>query len=166
MLEDCDLSGLRCRWFDPGLVRFRRCRFLDVRVQVVLGAAHFEDCVFSGEWDGTFTARPLDRDPARRVVVAGNDMRALGGMGFAGGVAVGANDLDPERHLVLRVGGPGWDEAVRLAREGGAVGDRLAVLVGSLQGQGPLGLEQDWAVLHRADLPSGVWSRLSGAAGG
>lgn len=101
VFEECDFSGLR-GWFEPGIARFHRCRFLDVNVRGQLMQAHFIDCQFSGTWDANFTTKAAREDPASRAVISGNDFRALRGMDFFG-VPESANELDTSGdHLVLR----------------------------------------------------------------
>ncbi|MFP5369992.1 MAG: hypothetical protein ACLGI3_04500 [Actinomycetes bacterium] len=160
---DCDFSGLRCRRFDPGIVRFVRCRFADVDVEASLGAtrAHFRDCVFSGRWEGNFDARPAGRDPARRVAVEGNSFVGCTGFGIQGGIDRWANAFDPELHVVLQRNGPGWDEVRRLA----ATDRHLGHVVTSLEGRGPFDIGQDWTVLSRLDEPEDLWSQLRRATG-
>ncbi|MQA36434.1 hypothetical protein, partial [Modestobacter roseus] len=100
---DCDFSGLTCRAFDPGIGRFVRCRFEDVDVRLNVGttSAHFEDCAFSGRWEGNLDARRNARDPARRTVIRGNDFTGCQGVGLQGGVDRTANTFDPSLHLPL-----------------------------------------------------------------
>jgi hypothetical protein len=101
VFDECDFSGLR-GWFEPGIARFRRCRFLGVNVRGQLMQAHFIDCQFSGTWEANFTTEAAREDPASRVVISGNDFRALSGMDFFG-VPESANALDTSGdHLVLR----------------------------------------------------------------
>lgn len=151
VFEECDFTGLR-GWFEPGIARFHRCRFLDVNVGGQLMQAHFVDCQFSGSWEANFTAQAAREDPALRVVISGNDFRALRGMDFFG-VPEGANELDVSGdHLVLRkaqltdpvvrdlVAGmeSGWRHIERLEKGG-----------------------DDWVLLEkRAALPSSEWQAL------
>lgn len=158
LFVDCDFGGLTCRAFDPGIARFVRCRFEDVDVGLTLGtaSAHFEDCVFSGRWEGNLDARPDVRDPARRVVVRGNDFTGCRGIGLQGGVDRTANTFDRSLHLVLWRGDPGWPRI----REIAGADPFLTNVVTSIEGNGPFGLGQDWAVLDRDLVEDDLWTRL------
>ena len=159
LFVDCDLSGLSCPAFDPGIARFVRCRFEDVDVTLNLGTAHahFEDCVFSGRWEGNFDARPgTTRDPAKRVVVRGNDFTGCREFALQGGVDRLANTFDPSLHLILWRGHPNWHRIREIAEEDGY----LRVIVSSIERQGPLDLGQDWRVLHRESVEEDLWMRL------
>lgn len=158
LFVECDFSGMACPAFDPGIARFVRCSFEDVDVTLNLGTAHapFEDCVFSGRWVGNFDARPDGRDPARRVVVRGNDFTGCREFGLQGGVDRSANSFDPSRHLVLWRGEPGWEQVREIAETDGL----LRVVVSSIEGRGPIGLGQDWWLLDRELVADDVWARL------
>jgi hypothetical protein len=155
---DCDFSGLTCAAFDPGITRFVRCRFQDVDVELNLGttSAHFQDCVFSGRWEGNFDARRDVRDPARQAVIRGNDFTGCRDMSLQGGVDRTANTFDSLLHLVLWRGDPNWSQ-IREIAEADAF---LHNMVTSIEGHGPFDLAQDWAVLHRDLVPDDLWTRL------
>ncbi|MQA35219.1 hypothetical protein [Modestobacter roseus] len=155
---DCDFSGLACPALDPGIARFVQCRFEDVDVRLTLGttSAHFENCVFSGRWEGTFDARRDARDPARLAVIRGNDFTGCREMGLQGGVDRTANTFDPSLHLPLWRGDPKWARI----REVAAEDTYLHNVVTSIEGQGPFDLAQDWAVLHRDLVDDDLWARL------
>lgn len=154
---DCDFSGLRCRRFHPGIVRFTRCIFRDVNVKLNMGvsSAHFRECTFSGKWEGNFDARPLSRDPARRVTISGNDFRGCRGFSLQGGVGRSDNLFDPALHLVLWRGTPAWDQVKEVALQDAYLG----MLTSSMEGHGPLDLAQDWVIVQRDDLGEGVWRK-------
>ena len=158
---DCDFSGLTCPAFDPGIARFVRCRFEDTRVVANLGAlsAHFEDCRFSGTWEANFDADPAARDPARRVSIRGNDFTGCSGFAVQGGVPRQANTFDPDLHVVLWRGGPGWDLAERLAPQDVSLGNYVT----SVQGLGPFHLRQDWVVLQEESVDEESWHQLRDA---
>ena len=164
MFVDCDFSGFRCPSFDPGIARFRRCRFEDVEVKATLGLthAHFEDCVFSGTCEGNFDARPAPRDPASSVRIVGNDFTGCRGFSMQGGVGRSDNTFDPSLHLVIEKGGPGWP----VIREMAEADVYLKNLVTSLEGGGPFDLGQDWAVVDQGDWPDDLWQRLRSAVAG
>lgn len=151
VFEECDFTGLR-GWFEPGIARFNRCRFLDVNVRGQLMQAHFLDCVFSGTWEANFTAEAAEEDPASRVAISGNDFRALRGMDFYG-VPEGANELDASGdHLVLRKGHL-RDPVVRDVLAGMESGWRH---IERLEEGG-----DDWVLLERgAAMPSSEWQAL------
>jgi hypothetical protein len=155
---ECDFSGLTCPAFDPGIARFLRCRFENVSLKLNLGAvrAHFEDCVFSGRWEGNFDARPDLRDPAKRVLVRGNDFTGCREMGLQGGIDRTANRLDPSLHLILWRGDPNWKRIRELAEED----TYLRSVASSVEGRGPLDLGQDWTLLHRELITDELWARL------
>ncbi|MGY1750232.1 hypothetical protein [Modestobacter sp. SYSU DS0511] len=155
---DCDFTGLTCPAFDPGMTRFLRCRFEDVDVTLTLGtaSAHFEDCTFSGRWEGCFDARPDTRDPARHAVVRGNDFTGCRGFGLQGGVDRTANTFDPSGHLVLWRGDPNWAR-IRVIAEADPL---VRNVVTSIEGDGPFDLAQDWAVLDGEFVEDGLWARL------
>lgn len=139
VFEECDFSGLR-GWFEPGMARFRRCRFLGVNVRGQLMQAHFIDCHFSGTWEANFTTEARREDPAPRVVISGNDFRAIRGMDFFG-VPESANALDTSGdHLVLRRGHLA-DPAVRTVLTGLESGWRH---IDRLEKGG-----EDWILLER-----------------
>lgn len=151
VFEECDFSGLR-GWFEPGIAQFHRCRFLDVNVRGQLMQAHFVDCQFSGTWEANFTAEAAGEDPASRVVISGNDFRALRGMDFFG-VPEGANEFDVSGdHLVLRKGQL-TDPVVRDVLAGMESGWRH---IERVENGG-----DDWVLLERgAALPSPEWQAL------
>jgi hypothetical protein len=159
---DCDFSGLVCPAFDPGIVRFVRCRFERVEVTLNLGTAHahFEDCVFSGRWEGNFDARAGDRDPARKAVIGGNDFTGCRGMGLQGGVDRTANTFDSSLHLILWRDHPNWERI----REIAAADTYLRDITTSIEGRGPLYLGQDWDLLHRGLVEEDLWTRLREAS--
>lgn len=158
LLVECDFGGLACPAFDPGIARFVRCRFEDVNVELNLGSvhAHFEDCTFSGRWDGNLDARPDLRDPAKRVIVRGNDFTGCRGFGLQGGVDRTANTFDPSIHLVLWRGDPNWGRIRQIAEEDVL----LRNVVSSIEGRGPFDLGQDWEVLNRELFADDMWTRL------
>ncbi|GAB4082111.1 hypothetical protein GCU67_19545 [Modestobacter muralis] len=160
---DCDFSGLTCARFDPGIARFVRCSFEDTQVAANLGkfSAHFEDCRFSGTWEANFDTEPARRDPARRVSIRGNDFTGCSGFAVQGGVPRQANTFDPDLHVVLWRGGPGWDLAVRLARQDVSLGNHVT----SMQGLGPFYLRQDWVVLDQESVDGESWRQLHEASG-
>jgi hypothetical protein len=162
LFVDCDFSGLTCPAFDPGITRFVRCRFEDVDVRLDLGTAHahFTDCKFSGRWDGNFDARPDSRDPARRVVVRGNDFTGCRELAVQGGVDRTANTFDATIHLVLWRGHVNWSRIRAIAEDDIYLRD----VVRSIEGRGPFGLEQDWYVLNRDLVADDLWTRLGAAA--
>ncbi len=160
LFVDCDFSGMRCLSFNPGVARFVRCRFEDVLVGTPGSInAHFQECFFSGEWDGFFDARPLTRDPAPHVAVVRNDFRGCTGMGFQGGVGMSDNVFDAERHALIQRGGRGWQAVVRLA----ASDAYLTNLVTSLEGRGPFALGQDWALVEQRGWSAEFWRDLRSA---
>lgn len=102
--------------------------------------AHFIDCHFSGTWEANFTTEARREDPAPRVVISGNDFRALRGMDFFG-VPESANALDTSGdHLVLRRGHLA-DPAVRTVLTGLESGWRH---IDRLEKGG-----EDWILLER-----------------
>jgi hypothetical protein len=155
---DCDFSGLTCPAFDPGIARFVRCRFENVDVKLNLGtaSAHFEDCVFSGRWAGNFDARPDVRDPARQAVIRGNDFTGCREIGLQGGVDRTANTFESSRHLVLWRGNPNWARIREIAE----ADTFLRNVVTSIEGHGPFGFGQDWAVLNCELVEDDLWARL------
>ena len=163
LFVECDLSGLTCPAFDPGIARFVRCRFENVNVKINLGTthAHFEDCDFSGRWEGNFDARPDARDTAKRVVIRGNDFAGCRGFSLQGGVDRAANTFDPSVQLVLWRGDPNWERIRGIAEQDGF----LRNVVSSIEGHGPFDLEQDWEVLNREMVADDVWTRLRQVAG-
>ncbi|MCZ2823562.1 MULTISPECIES: hypothetical protein [unclassified Modestobacter] len=163
LFVECDFSGLSCPAFDPGIARFVRCRFEDVDVKLDLGTvhAHFEDCVFSGRWEGNFDARPLTSDPAKRAVVRGNDFTGCRDIGLQGGVDRTANTFDPSMHLVLWRGDPNWSRVREIAEED----VHLRNVIGSIEGHGPFDRGQDWDVLNRGLVADELWLRLRRAIG-
>ena len=163
LFVDCDLSGLTCPAFDPGIARFVRCRFENVDIELNAGTAHahFEDCVFSGRWEGNFDARPDTRDPAKRVVIRGNDFTGCREIRLQGGVDRLANTFDPALHLVLWRGDPNWHRIRDIAEED----DLLRAVVSSIEGQGPLDLGQDWELLNRDSVADDLWLRLRQLSG-
>lgn len=163
LFVECDFSGLTCPAFDPGIARFVRCRFENVNVKLNLGTAHahFEDCNFSGRWEGNFDARPGTRDPAKRVVIRGNDFTGCREFSLQGGVDRTANIFDPSLHLVLWQGDPNWEHIRGIAEQDGF----LRNVVSSIEGHGPIGLGQDWEVLNREMVAEDVWTRLCQVVG-
>ena len=163
LFVECDFSGLTCPAFDPGIARFVRCRFENVNVKLNLGTAHahFEDCIFSGRWEGNFDARPDSRDPARRVVIRGNDFTGCREFRLQGGVDRRANTFDPSLHLVLWRGDPKWEYIRGIAEQDSYLGN----VVSSIEGRGPLDLGQDWEVLDRDLVTDDVWTRLRQVVG-
>lgn len=163
LFVECDFSGLTCPAFDPGIARFIQCRFENVDVKLNLGTAHahFEDCVFSGRWDGNFDARPDTRDPAERVAIRGNDFTGCREFSLQGGVDRTANTFDPSLHLVLWQGDPNWEHIREIAEQDGF----LQSVVSSIEGHGPIGLGQDWGVLNREMVAEDVWTRLCRVVG-
>jgi hypothetical protein len=158
LFVECDFSGLTCFAFDPGIARFVRCRFENVNVKLNLGTAHahFEDCNFSGRWEGNFDARPDARDPAKHVVIRGNDFTGCREFSLQGGVDRTANTFDPSVQLVLWRGDPNWEHIRGIAEQDGF----LRNVVSSIEGHGPFNLEQDWQVLNREMVAGDVWTRL------
>ena len=162
--EDCDFSGLRTRWFEPGSTRFVRCVFLDVHIKSSLVNAHFIDCVFQGVWDGNISASADAADPMAHVDVAGNDFRRLAGVNFYDGVRADKNTFDDGgSQLIVRRGGPGWMQVKALAT---STGGDLQTVVSSLEGRGPVSFDQDWQLLHSADYQQEKWAALVAAVHG
>jgi hypothetical protein len=157
VFENCNFGGMRTTAFDPGIARFRNCRFKDVKVKSVMGHAHFIDCVFSGEWEGIFTANPDPTDPVTRVQITGNDFTQASGMSFQGGVSWKNNLFDlGGRHVIVRVHGPGWNRLVQKAESD----PDLAELVSSLLGRGPDYIGQDWSLEEKAYWTEDRWEFL------
>jgi hypothetical protein len=158
LFVECDFSGLTCPAFDPVIARFVRCRFESVNIELNVGTAHahFEDCTFSGQWDGNSDARPHSLDPAERVTVRGNDFTGCRGIGLQGGVDRTANSFDLSLHLVLWRGDPNWGQIREIADEDG----HLRNVVSSFEGHGLFGFGQDWVVLNREHVAGDLWTRL------
>lgn len=163
LFVDCDFSGFQCPSFDPGIARFQRCRFKEVQVKTTLGVthAHFEECVFSGTWEGNFDARPATRDPANRVLIAGNDFTGCRGFSIQGGVGRSDNMFDPSLHLVIQRGGSRWPLIKEMAKEDPYLGS----LVTSLEGRGPFDLAQHWTVVNQGEWSDAFWLKLRRAVG-
>ncbi len=163
LFMNCDFSGMSCSAFNPGIARFVGCRFIDVRIEVALGTmrAHFEECRFTGTWEGNFDARPATRDPAPRVSVRGNSFVGCTGFGLQGGIARSDNTFDPLRHVIIERGGRGWEGVCTLARHD----VDLAALVSSLEGRGPFNTGQDWLLVEKGHWSDDLWARLREATG-
>lgn len=159
VFEDCDFSGVRTTGFDPGISRFIRCKFSDVRIkpQFVLTHAHFIDCTFSGEWEGNFSAESTVDDPARKVSIIGNDFRGCSGMDFHDGVPLEENQFDiGGRHVVVRRDGPGWGAVVERSRSD----QELRIEVGSLISEQHSKNQQNWVLFHRSITSPDLWQFL------
>lgn len=158
LLVDCDLTGLQCRSFDPGITRFLRCKFDAAAVKANVGIihAHFEDCTFSGRWEVNFDARPATRDPAKQVVVQGNDFTGCTEFSMQGGIPRVKNTLDPSLHVVVWRGSGRWAEIRGIAQED----PYLRNMVTSIEGRGPFGLAQDWGIIERGWVADDLWLRL------
>lgn len=158
LFVDCDLTGLQCWSFDPGITRFLRCRFDAVTVKANIGVvhAHFEECTFSGRWEASFDARPATRDPSKQVIVRGNDFAGCTEFSMQGGIPRGQNTLDPSVHVVVWRGGARWADIRDIAQEDAY----LRNMVTSVEGRGPFYLAQDWAIIERGWVADDLWLRL------
>lgn len=158
--EECRFDGLLCRWLDLGYARFRSCSFEDVSVRVASPTgAHFEDCSFSGRWEGNFSGVAQPGDPSRRPSFHGNDLRRLVGADYQRGIDLARNHilrLDGTQLVVWRHAA--WlPQAVSVSRGDRYTYNRLT----SLRGDGPLFIGQEWMVLEERETDPEVWIALS-----
>jgi hypothetical protein len=152
--EDCDFSGLRCTGFAPGIARFVRCHFDDVRVRCypVHLRAHFVDCTFSGEFEGNFSGERNQWDPERRPVVRGNDFRRLQGANFFDIPGDLDNHFDEGgEQLVVRRGGRGWSTITARADR-----EEIRWLINGTKGW----RAQHWQMYERKNTNPQLWGFL------
>ncbi|MCE1179926.1 MAG: hypothetical protein LWW86_12990 [Micrococcales bacterium] len=152
VFENCDFTGLNAK-FSPWIARFINCRFAGVNIRGSLMQAHFVDCFFSGTWEANFTSESAPEDPARHVLVQGNDMRDLVGMDFFG-VPLAVNRLErPGGNLVLTRADVGKQEISMLLRsheDGRRLLDRLVRDSGNA----------DWVLIDHTVVDEEFWRQL------
>ncbi|QCB94029.1 hypothetical protein [Cellulomonas shaoxiangyii] len=146
----CDFSGLATRGLDAHCT-LDECTLLDVDVKVATGTAFglsVTGCVFSGTWDGNFTA-------SGRVRVVGNDFRQVYGVGFVDGVDWRQNTFDHGATQLVLQRSEADAPVLRALEENNAV---LALTIRALRGEGmSFGPGQDWVLLYERDFDPGEW---------
>jgi len=118
--HECVFDGARLGWVKPGLARFVRCSFRNVRVRDWrAGALDLVDCVFSGRIDRGVISGSVptaDRIAAGRHhnQVEGNDFRGLTmpRLEFTGGVDLTRQHLPTHAHALYV---PDVDAALKVA---------------------------------------------------